>query len=213
MSSLADSVLVVLVLSNLALLGTTSLAHSIRLLGLQGLALGALVPLFATEAPLSVALLAVGVAALKGVVYPLVLLRVLRRLKVSSDDEPLIGPSAALATGIVALAVAFALAPTLTPRGALLPTLAMPVAVSTVTAGLTVIVTRRTALAQVIGYVVLENGVFLFALSLVGGLPLVLELGGLLEVFFAVFVMGIAVDRISREFSTIDVDALGRLQG
>jgi hydrogenase-4 component E len=213
LSSLADSVLVLVVLSNLAMLGTNNLGNSIRLLALQGFAIGALVLLLAPEADLRTLLLAAGVAGLKGLVYPWALVRVLRKVKVVSEDEPLVGYSVTFITGILALAVAFIVAPRLAPVGPAPPPLALAVALSTMIAGLTLTITRRTALAQVLGYVVLENGIFLFALTLVGGLPLLLELGGLLEVFFAVFVMGIAVDRISREFSTIDVDALDRLRG
>lgn len=213
MSSLADSVLVIMVLTNLAMLGTHNLGSSIRLLALQGLALGALVPLLNADGALPTLLLAFVVGALKGAVYPWVLLRVQRKVKVESEDDPLVGYTITFITGILALAVAFLVAPRITPAGSTLPPLALPVALSTIITGLTLTVARRKALAQVLGYVVLENGIFLFALSLVGDLPLLLELGGLLEVFFVVFVMGIAVDRISREFATTDVDALDRLKG
>jgi hydrogenase-4 component E len=202
-----------MVLSNLAMLGTHNLGSSIRLLALQGLALGALVPLLNGDGGLPTVLLALLVGALKGAVYPWVLLRVQRKVKVENEDDPLVGYTLTFITGILALAVAFLVSPRITPAGSTLPTLALPVALSTIITGLTLTVARRKALAQVLGYVVLENGIFLFALSLVGDLPLLLELGGLLEVFFAVFVMGIAVDRISREFATTDVDALDRLKG
>ena len=213
MSTLADSALVAIVLTNLAMLGTNNLTNSIRLLALQGLALSALVLLLEPDLSLRGLLLAAGVAALKGFVYPWVLGRVLRKIKVASEDQPLVGYTATFITGILALGIAFIVAPRLAPAGPAPPVLALPVALATMIAGLTLTVTRRTALAQVLGYVVLENGIFLFALILVGGLPLLLEMGGLLEVFFGVFVMGIAVDRISREFSTVDVDKLDQLRG
>jgi hydrogenase-4 component E len=213
LSSAADPALVLLALSNLALLGTGHLANSIRLLGLQGAALGALVVLISPDVGAGHLALALGVGGLKGLLYPWVLTRVLRRIKATAEEDPLVGYASSFLAGVLALAAAFAIAPSLTPPGAALPTLALPVALTTMITGLTVTMTHRTALAQVVGYVVLENGIFLFALCLVGGLPLILELGGLLEVFFAVFVMGIALDRISREFSTIDVDALGQLRG
>ncbi len=213
MSSAADSILVLLVLTDLAMLGTNQLGNSIRLLALQGLALAAIVPLAGQEGLVGAVLLALGVGVLKGAVYPFVLLRVLRKVKVEAEDAPLVGYTASFLMGILALTVAFLIAPRITPAGSEVPALAIPVALSTIITGLTLTVTRRTALAQVLGYVVLENGIIHLALSLLGNLPLLLELVGLLEVFFAVFVMGIAVDRISREFATIDVDALGRLRG
>jgi len=211
-SQLADFLLVLMVLANLAMLGTKALHNSVRLLALQGAALGALVPLMAGGDVQSY-LLAAGVVALKGAVYPWVLQRVQRKVRGEEEDEPLVGYTASFFAGILALTVGFLLAPRLAPPGPEVTALALPVALSTIMSGLTLTVTRRLALSQVFGYVVLENGIFLFALAIVGELPLLLEMGGLLEVFFAVFVMGIAVDRISREFLTTDVDALGQLRG
>ena len=213
MSWVADSALVLVVLANLAMLGTNQMSNSIRLIALQGLALGGCVLLLSPELGAGAVALALGVASLKGALYPWALHRVQRKIKAQTDDDPLVGYTLTFLTGILALGAGFVVAPSLGPGAAAASPLAVPVALATIVAGLTLTVTRRTALAQVLGYVVLENGIFLFALVLVGGLPLLLELGGLLEVFFAVFVMGIAVDRISREFATTDVNGLDRLRG
>jgi hydrogenase-4 component E len=210
MASLLDSLLVVLILTNLGLLGTNHLRNAIRLLAVQGLALGAVVAANGSGLSGSI-LLALGVGALKGVVYPWVLLRVQRKVKADREDQPFVGYTSSFLAGILALGLSFFVASRLTLPAA--SHLAMPVALSTIISGLVLTISRRTALGQVLGYVVLENGIFLFALTLVGDLPLILEMGALLEVFFAVFVMGIAIDRISREFSTIDVDGLDQLRG
>ena len=90
--------------------------------------------------------------------------------------------------------------------------LALPVAVATLLSGLFVIVTRRQALMQVLGYLVLENGIFVFGLALAHEEPLLVEMGILLDIFVAVFVMGIAVFHISREFEHIDVEKLSELR-
>jgi hydrogenase-4 component E len=213
MSSLLDSTLVLLVLTNLAMLATAHLRHSIRLLAIQGFALGAFVLLSQGFALATALTLAVGVAALKGLVYPRVLVRVQRKVKAESEDAPLVSYTSSFLAGILALGASFLVASSLDLPFPTPSALAMPVALSTIITGLALTITRRTALAQVLGYVVLENGIFLFALILVGDLPLLLELGALLEVFFGVFVMGIAIDRISREFNTIDVNGLTRLKG
>ncbi len=59
----------------------------------------------------------------------------------------------------------------------------------------------------------MENGIYAFGVALVGGVPLLVELGVLLDVFVAVFVMGIAIYHINREFDHIDADQLDRLRG
>ena len=78
--------------------------------------------------------------------------------------------------------------------------------------GLLVLVTRRIALGQVLGYIALENGIALFGLAVAEQQPLLVELGILLDVFVGVFVMGIAIAHINREFDHIEVDQLAALR-
>ena len=79
--------------------------------------------------------------------------------------------------------------------------------------GLFLMISRRNALMQVIGYLVLENGIFVFGVITVVGTPLLVELGVLLDAFVGVFVMGIAIYHITREFGSMDVDRLTELRG
>src|SRR5207249_4545442 len=90
--------------------------------------------------------------------------------------------------------------------------LVVPVALFTMLVGLFLIVSRRKALTQVLGYLVLENAIYAFGVGLVEGTPMVVELGVLLDLFVAVFVMGIAVFHINREFDHIDADRLSTLR-
>jgi hydrogenase-4 component E len=86
--------------------------------------------------------------------------------------------------------------------------LIVPVALFTSLIGLFVIISRKKALTQVLGYLVLENGIYAFGVGLVHNAPLVVELGVLLDVFVAVFVMGIAIFHINRQFDHIDTDRM-----
>ena len=85
-------------------------------------------------------------------------------------------------------------------------------ALVTMLIGLFLIVARKTALMQVVGYLVLENGVYIFGVTLVHDEPFLVEMGILLDVFVAVFVMGIAIFHINREFDHIDADQLTLLK-
>ena len=67
---------------------------------------------------------------------------------------------------------------------------------------------RAKAISQVCGYLILENGVYLFGMLLIRSRPLVVEAGILLDLMVAVFVIGIIVDRIQREFDTLDTRKL-----
>jgi hydrogenase-4 component E len=91
--------------------------------------------------------------------------------------------------------------------------LVVPAGLTTLLVGLFVIVSRRKAVTQVVGYIVVENGTFILGMALVGGVPMLVELGVLMDVFVAVFIMSIATYHISREFDHMDVDQLSRLKG
>jgi hydrogenase-4 component E len=77
--------------------------------------------------------------------------------------------------------------------------------------GFVLLVTRRKAITQVLGYLTLENGVYAFGAAVALDMPVMVELGILLDVFVGVFVMGIAIFHISREFDHIDTDRLVNL--
>ena len=91
--------------------------------------------------------------------------------------------------------------------------LVLPASLMTMFTGLFIIVSRRSALAQSLGYIVLENGIFAFGIAAVGEIPMLVEFGILLDAFAAVLVMGIAIYHINREFDHMDVVQLSSLKG
>ena len=90
--------------------------------------------------------------------------------------------------------------------------LLVPVAFATLLTGLLVLISRSKAVTQVVGYLMLENGVFLFGLTLVRRIAFLVEVGVLLDVFVAVFIMGIVVFHINREFDSISAANLVELR-
>ncbi|MCC6177841.1 MAG: hydrogenase [Chloroflexi bacterium] len=90
---------------------------------------------------------------------------------------------------------------------------ALPSAVALVLVGLFTMITRKKALAQVVGLVMMENGIYLAALVVTRGLPLAVELGVAADVLVGVLVMGLVAQQIERTFSTIDTDRLQGLRG
>ncbi len=138
--------------------------------------------------------------------------RALATASIRREVEPLVGlvPSLVLGALGTALAVAFAHRLPLLPEHA--DSLIVPAALSTSLVGFLLLITRLKAITQVLGYLVLENGIFVFGLLLVEAMPFLLEIGVLLDLFVAVFVMGIMVNHISREFSSMDTDRLSTLK-
>ncbi len=147
MHNAAQLVLLLIVLSDLAVLGTTRLTSCIRGLAAQGVLLGLLPLLLAPQLSVHAVSLGLGTVVVKAVVLPWFL----------------------------------------------------------------VLTTRRKALMQVVGYLILENGIYLFGLTQTESVPFLIELGVLLDVFVGVFIMGIVVFHINREFDSLDSTRLTEL--
>lgn len=213
MASLNELFVVSLILTNLILLGGNRLTVLIRIAAAQGIILGIL-PLIAREGYWSsrLIILAVTAGVLKGIIFPLLIGRALREANIRREVEPFVGFNLSIVTGVLALACSFWLTSRLPLTSTNLSHFTLPVAFFTIFTGFFLIVARRKALSQVLGYLVLENGIYIFGTSLGQEVPLVVELGILLDVFVAVFVMGIAIFHINKEFDHLDADRLSALK-
>lgn len=214
MHGFVDAILVVLVLTDLLLLGSFRLGASVRTSALQGVALGVL-PLFAHHHGLGAdaVLLALVATGAKGVLFPWLMLRAVRIAQIPRAMKPIVGTAASVVIGMVLLVLCREIAPRLPLPYSTGSTLVLPVALFTIFCGLFLLVARRLALTQVLGYLVMENGVFAFG---VAGLPpgsFTIELLVLLDLLVAVFVMGVTVSHISRTFNSIDTRQLTELKG
>jgi hydrogenase-4 component E len=214
MLPLLNAIQAVGLLTCFALLATSRIGACIRWLSFQGILFG-LVPLFLSGDGLGLPaiLLSAGNIALKGVVFPWLLLRLRARADFDREVDPFVGYIASILFGILALGLSVWLALRMTPALARAPFVLLDTSIFVILVGLFLIVSRRKALMQVIGYLVLENGIFLFGVLTAARTPLLVELGVLLDAFVAVFVMGIAIFHINREFGSMDVDRLTALRG
>jgi hydrogenase-4 component E len=208
---LVDTLLVLVVLASLFMLAASRLPTMIRATALQGIALAG-VPLLLRGFELHAIAIGLGTVAIKVVVIPQMLLTALRRARVAREVEPLVGFGTSLVIGGLVVGVSFALGERLRLPGDHVVPFLVPCAFATVLLGLLVIVTRTKALTQVVGYVVLENGIFIFGLALVREMPLLVEMGILLDVIVGVFVMGIVMYHISREWDHMDTHVMTTLR-
>jgi hydrogenase-4 component E len=207
-----EGALVVLMLTSLWLLGSSRLLSCIAAVSVQGVLLGLLPLLIGIEVPLWRLLLQAGVSlGLKGIAFPLLLLRAVRSVDARREVEPFIGYSASLLIGVALLAVSLFTGLRL-PISGTAPVLLVPAALFTALTGLFVIVGRRSAIVQALGYLAMENGIAAFGMALAEQEPLLVEMGTLLDAFVAVFVMGITIFHINREFDHIDADRLSSLK-
>jgi hydrogenase-4 component E len=197
---------------NLVALGSSRLPSLIRVAAVQGVLLGVMPLLLEPGAGGVVVLVAVGTVAVKGVVIPFLLRRAMRAAHIERDLEPLIGFIPSLLLGAAGTVGAIALARWLP----LLPehheSLLVAGAMASVFTGFLLLIGRAKAISQVCGYLILENGIYLFGLLLIHSTPLLVEAGILLDLTVAVFVIGIIVDRIQRAFDTLDTRKLTALR-
>jgi len=208
---MANLLLLTVILINFFTLGSARLVACVRAVAVQG-ALLALLPL-ATFGPTGHALLlGVGALVFKGILIPWLLLRAIREVRIRREMEPYIGFVSTLMLGALVTAGAFLFADFLPLAQEHLDGLFVPTALATMFSGFLLLMTRRKAVTQVLGYLILENGIFVFAVLLSEAIPLMVEAGILLDLLVGVFVMGIVLNHINREFSTVNTKRLTALK-
>lgn len=216
MSGYADFLLLLVAGLSLTIVATSRLTGCVRASALQGVALS-LLPLALWGEALDlhwvpVLVMSAGALAVKAVIIPLLLSRAIREADVRREVEPFISLHLSVLLAAALLGFSFWLASVLVlPRPAPTPLL-VPIAFATLLTGFLVLAGRRQAVTQVVGYLMLENGIFLFGQMLVDEIPFAVELGILLDLLVGVFVMGIAIYHISREFEHIDTELLTALK-
>jgi hydrogenase-4 component E len=212
MASVLNMLVVVVLVLNLFALGNSRLRAIIRIVAAQGALLGVMPLLMHHHVGLGAVLVSLAAIGLKGIVIPGMLMRALREAQIKREVEPLIGFLPSMILGALATGFAMAFAANL-PLAVQHKTLLMvPASLSTVLVGFILLTTRFKAISQVIGYLVLENGIFIFGLLLIESMPLVVEMGVLLDLFVCIFVICIIVNHINRSFSSLDTRRLVALR-
>jgi hydrogenase-4 component E len=208
-----DTVLVLLILTNLRLLGSSRLTACIRTVAAQAVLLG-LLPLLAQPGALGyrVMLLCAASTTLKAGVLPWLLRRAARAANVRNEVEPIVGFTTSLLIGLALLGLAMRVAGHLPLPGPEGTKFLVPVSLFTTLVGLFVIISRIKALMQALGYLAMENGIYAFGMAFAVEETLLVEMGILLDVFVAVLVMGITIHHISRECEHMDTDRLSALK-
>lgn len=212
MHAFIDPILVLVLLLNFVALGASRMRTVIQAVSVQGVLLGILIALAHGSLNTWVALMALAAILLKGVVIPRMLFNAIRDVVIRREVEPIIGFIASLFLGAVGTGLAVLFARTLPIAHTETGSLIVPAALSTVLTGFLMLTTRTKAITQVVGYLILENGVFIFGMLLMEAIPFLVELGVLLDLFVAIFVMGIIIHKISREFSSVSTQMLSELK-
>jgi hydrogenase-4 component E len=204
----------------IAMAGHRWLVTNIRIFGVQSFLLAAIAATIGwfNHAP-HLYFVAILTLALKGIFVPRLLTRIVKRSGIREEIEPLINQplSAIIAGGLTLLgylvAESFHRPESAAASPGSLGHNTLAVAISLFLIGFFMMINRRKALTQVLALLSLENGLFLAAISLTYGMPLIVELGVFFDVMVAVIVLGILVHRIGETFESMDVSKLDRLRG
>jgi hydrogenase-4 component E len=149
---------------------------------------------------------------LKVTFLPWLLRRLLRRLDIYRDSEPRLNVTGTMLVGLLIVVFAFALAQPITRLASTSTRSAIGIAISVVLLAFLMMITRRKAVAQVVGFLSMENGVFFGAMSASYGMPMVVELGVALDVLIAVLVLGVFFFQIREQFDSLDLHHLESLK-
>jgi len=150
--------------------------------------------------------------ALKVVLLPWLLHRLIRKLDVKWDVEGLINVPTTMLIGIVLVVFAFNLASPISQLASTVTRATLGIAIASVMLSFLMMITRRKAIPQVIGFLAMENGLFFAATSATYGMPMVVELGIALDILVAMLVLGVFFFQIREQFDSLDLKHLERLR-
>lgn len=185
----------------------------VRTFAIQSLALGVLAASVAYFTGSTQIYLVAGLTiALKAFLIPRMLAYVMKRIKVEKEVDPLLNiPSSLLVSGGLAVLAYYVTEPLIAHGGALTRN-ALALSLAVVLIGFFIMISRRKAITQVVGLLIMENGLFMAAISVTYGMPLIVELGIFFDVLVAVIIMGVFAFRINNTFDSLDTSFLRRLR-
>lgn len=202
-------------LTGYLMLSVKMIKNNIMLLLLQSLCLSALAFLLSVSTAFDWHTFFIGCLTLvvKGFLLPFILFRLVKNLHGEREIKPYFGPVLSMFAGAVIVGLSY---------GYIVPVILediktgqdmLATAIAAILFGFFYLVSRRNILNQVIGIIVIENGLFLSALAITGGMPLLIELGIFFDILIGVLVMGAISYKISDRFHSLDNKKLNRLRG
>ena len=202
-----------LLLLSFAMLAQRRVVNLVNLLALQGMLLFIATLLIAWRTHQAHLYVSAGLTlALKVVFLPWLLHRLIRRLEVYWDSEPLLNISVTMIVGLMVVVFAFGLAQPISALASTATRNSIGIALAVVLLSFVTMITRRKAMSQVVGFLSMENGLFFGAMSATYGMPMVVEFGVALDVLVAVLVLGIFFFQIREQFDSLDLHHLEALR-
>jgi hydrogenase-4 component E len=183
----------------------------LKVLAFQGVLLFVVVFLQLSEInPVNLALILLETIVFKSVAVPLFMAYVLKRNNITRESEPFLPNFVSLIITTLIVVITILLANGV--KDTSLDKIFFVVALSSLFTGLYFIATRRKIITHVIGYLIIENGVFVLSLAVGNEMPMLVNLGIMLDIFASVLILGIFLNKIGDVFKDVDVNQLSNLK-
>jgi hydrogenase-4 component E len=212
MSQVADTALILVLLSVLASFGAGRLPTLIKIVAFQGIVVS-LIPL-AIGHQLSTGGLVFTVATLviRGIVIPVAIVLAIKKVAIRRGVEPIVGPHVSLLAALVLIVAAFFVSGKIGLVAAGCGKLLLPTAITLLVAGMFLLMSRRNAIAMVLGYMMMENGIYLGGTTVSTRAHHIVEFGILLDVLAGVMLMAVILQNIKVELDDVDTSLLRTLK-
>ena len=199
--------------STFLILGSTRIYSCVRAFGIQSFLLSCVAGVVAfSTGKIDIYIVAILTLAIKAMLIPYIFIYIIREIKVKREISLYVGISPSLIIGGILVVISYYLIRSINLITDL-SSFALSASMSLVSIGLFIMISRKKAIMQMLGILIMENGLFLGAISLTHGMPLLVELGIFFDVLIGVLIMGIIIFRINKTFETIDTDMLKTLIG
>ena len=215
--SLAIEILAATILvTSFLIVSSRSLMFYVRLFAIQSFLLGLVAFLVAVGyAETHILIAAVLTVAVKGIVIPYALTKIINRIKVHKEIDFNINITTSLLLCALLVIVADSVAKPILEAQQVSDRAVfrvLPVSIAVMMIGMFIMIARKQAVSQIVGLLTMENGIFLSGLSITHGMPLIVEVGIFFDIFVAVLILGVFVFRINQTFDTINMDVIRRLR-
>src|SRR4030067_103734 len=212
-SNIMQLFIALILVSTFMILVSTRLYSCVRAFGIQSFLLACVATVVGiSTGKIDLYIVALLTLIIKAAVIPYIFIYIIHEIKVKREIDLYVGISQSLIIGGILVVISYYLIRSISVITEL-SSFALSASMSLVSIGLFIMISRKKAIMQMLGILIMENGLFLGAISLTNGMPLLVELGIFFDVLIGVLIMGILIFRINKTFETIDTDILKNLIG
>jgi hydrogenase-4 component E len=213
MIDLVNTSLTLVLLSVLVAFGAGRLPGLIKVVAFQGIVVSLVPLLIGHDLTTGGTVFTVVTLVIRGLVIPLAIYLAIKRVAIRRAVDPIVGPTASLLAGLVLIVAAFYISGTLNlPALAGKSTLLLPTAIALLVTGMFLLMARRNAIAMVLGYIIMENGIYLVGTTFSVRTHHIVEFGILLDVLAGVMIMAVILQNIKREQGDVDTSLMRTLK-